>query len=87
MGHDAWLGSYARYVSTEPYYQVCADLIAEVMQLFDSPRLFHLGMDEEAFDSQRSHDYVTIGWGNRYISDSRHASRRSEDWRLPLLFG
>ena len=29
------------------YYDVCKDLIAEVIALFDKPRFFHLGMDEE----------------------------------------
>lgn len=32
---------------------MCADLIAEVADLFDSPRLFHLGMDEETASDQR----------------------------------
>jgi hypothetical protein len=37
--HDAWLGKYARCVSTDTYYTVCLDLIAEVNRLFDRPRL------------------------------------------------
>lgn len=50
--HDAWLGQYSRMVSTEPYYQVCRDLITEVAELFDTPRFFHLGMDEESSSNQ-----------------------------------
>ncbi len=50
--HDAWLGPYARMIATEPYYRVCRDLIAEVCDLFDGPRLFHLGMDEETAVNQ-----------------------------------
>ncbi len=50
--HDNWLGPYARMVSTEPYYRVCRDLIAEVCDLFDGPRFFHLGMDEETAVNQ-----------------------------------
>lgn len=58
--HDAWLGDYSRCVSTEPYYRVCAELIAEVCALFDQPRFFHLGMDEEGYACQRYYEYVVI---------------------------
>jgi hypothetical protein len=53
--HDAWLGPYARMVSTPAYYEVCGDLIREVCALFDGPRFFHLGMDEETADHQRDY--------------------------------
>jgi hypothetical protein len=59
-GHDVWLGPYARCVSTEPYYRACADLIAEAIAVFDQPRFFHLGYDEENLDNQRTYDYVVI---------------------------
>jgi len=58
--HDAWLGEYARCVSTPTYYAVCRDLIAEVCELFDTPRFFHLGMDEETAEHQRYYGYVLI---------------------------
>ncbi len=61
--HDAWLGKYARTVSTPIYYQVCNDLIAEVCDLFDGPRLFHLGMgrkDRRASTVLRVCSYPTI---------------------------
>ena len=45
--HDAWLGRYHKLVSSDAYYAVCRDLIAEVCEIFDKPRFFHLGMDEE----------------------------------------
>ena len=51
--HDAWLGKYSRCVSTDVYYGVCRDLIEEVIDLFDKPRFFHLGMDEETHNHQR----------------------------------
>ena len=35
--HDIWMKEYSRMVSTEPYYQVCADLIKEVCEIFESP--------------------------------------------------
>lgn len=58
--HDAWLGTYQRQVSTAPYYQTCADLISEVNTLFDGPRFFHLGMDEETPEHQEHHQYVVV---------------------------
>lgn len=58
--HDAWLGPYSRKVSTPIYYEVCEDLIDEVIRLFDKPRLFHLGYDEETAEMQRWHAYAVI---------------------------
>lgn len=70
--HDAWLGPYARMVSTPEYYRVCADLIREVCALFYRPRLFHLGMDEETAEHQHSHAYAVM--------------RQHELWWDDLLF-
>lgn len=56
--HDLWLKQYARQVSTDAYYRVCADLIAEVSALFDGPRWFHLGMDDESVQQQDSYQYI-----------------------------
>jgi len=59
-GHDTWLGPYSRYVSTDTYYEVCRDLISEVIEIFDKPRFFHLGMDEETAHHQRYYNYVVV---------------------------
>ena len=56
--HDAWLGEYSKCVSTDTYYRVCGDLIAEVVELFSKPRFFHLGMDEETAAHQINFRYV-----------------------------
>lgn len=58
--HDVWLGKYSRMLSTEPYYTVCRDLIGESLDLFDKPRFFHLGMDEETAHHQRHHAYAVM---------------------------
>jgi hypothetical protein len=58
--HDIWLGPYSRCVSTPAYYEVCRDLIAEVCEIFERPRFFHLGMDEENIANQRSWEYVVL---------------------------
>ncbi len=58
--HDTWLGTWSRQVSTPGYYKTCAELIAEVVALFDKPRFFHMGYDEENFENQTKYDYVVI---------------------------
>lgn len=58
--HDTWLGEYSRCLSTPRYYQVCRDLIAEAIELFDKPRFFHLGMDEETPRHQRYYGMAII---------------------------
>ena len=70
--HDAWLGKYSRMVSTEEYYDVCRDLIGELMAIFGNPRLFHLGMDEENARLQREHEQIVVRqhelyWGDIYF--------------------
>lgn len=67
--HDTWLKQYSRMVSTPVYYQVCADLIAEVIELFDRPRLFHLGMDEETAAHQQHYNYVVVRQHELYWHD------------------
>lgn len=58
--HDAWLGPYSRCVSTDTYYAVCRNLIDEVCSIFDKPRFFHLGMDEETSHHQRFALYAVM---------------------------
>ncbi|HSZ54188.1 MAG TPA: hypothetical protein VK797_00895 [Tepidisphaeraceae bacterium] len=58
--HDTWLGPYKRMVSTPTYYQVCRDLIREVIALYDAPRFFHLGYDEETAANQAGDDLVVV---------------------------
>ena len=67
--HDTWLREYSRMVSTSKYYQVCQDLIEEVVELFDNPRLFHIGMDEEDAVSQRRYHYLVIRQGTLWWDD------------------
>lgn len=59
-GHHTWLKGYNRMVSTPAYYQVCADLIAEVCEAFGRPRLFHLGLDEETCEHQKRQAHAIV---------------------------
>jgi len=83
--HDAWLKDYGRMVSTPKYYQVVADLIKEVCELFDYPRLFHLGMDEEDWKNQRYFEMVTIRgeqlwWHDLYFFFDECAKHGARPW-------
>ncbi|MBR3805582.1 MAG: family 20 glycosylhydrolase [Clostridia bacterium] len=45
--HNAWMGEWAYKVGQPEYYDFCSDIINEVVDLFDTPELFHLGYEEE----------------------------------------
>ena len=67
--HDTWLKDYHRMVSTRKYYQVCEDLIKDVVEIFDNPRLFHLGYDEEAPGYQTKHLFAVCRQGELWWHD------------------
>ena len=67
--HDVWLKKYERMLSTKPYYQVCADLIRDVCEIFDHPRFLHLGYDEETVGHQRKYLFCTVRQGDLWWND------------------
>ena len=67
--HDTWLKEYHRMVSTRKYYQVCEDLIKDVAEMFDYPRYFHLGYDEETAGHQREHLFAVCRQGELWWHD------------------
>ena len=84
-GHDIWLGKYSRMVSTDEYYKVCSDLIEEVSNLFDKPRFFHLGMDEESANNQSYYNYVVVRqndawWNDFYFLVGEVEKQNSRAW-------
>jgi hypothetical protein len=83
--HDVWMGPYSRMVSTDTYYGVCKDLIAEAIDLFDKPRLFHLGMDEETYPHQQHFGYVVcrqfdLWWHDLYFLIEQVENGGSRSW-------
>lgn len=96
--HDTWLKEYSRMISTPVYYKVCSDLIAEMCELFDYPRFFHLGLDEETEAHQSAHAMAIIRGAKLYWHDSfflfkeveKHGSRpwvwSDYIWSHPDLF-
>lgn len=67
--HDTWLKEYGRQVSTPAYYKVCADMIREVCAIFDKPRFFHLGYDEETAGHQSKYSYAVVRQGELWWHD------------------
>ena len=55
--HDSWLKDYHKMLSTEKYYGVCADVIRDTIEIFGTPRYFHLGYDEETPRHQSADRY------------------------------
>ena len=86
--HDQWMGKYARMVSTPEYYKVCQDLIAETIDLFDKPRFFHLGMDEEEAIHQANFEYVVMRQYDLWWHDVKFLFKQCEDKGVrPWIWG
>jgi hypothetical protein len=86
--HDQWLGPYSRMVSTPQYYDVCKDLIAEVIDLFDKPRFFHLGMDEEEAVHQSNFEYVSLRQHGLWWRDINFLFKQCDDRGVrPWIWG
>ena len=67
--HDTWLNEYERMLSTKTYFDVCADLIRDVCEIFDRPRFLHLGYDEETAGHQRKYKYCAVRQGELWWHD------------------
>ena len=56
-------------VSTPEYYKVCRDVIADLVAIFEKPRFFHLGYDEETNIHQEKHDTAVVRTGELWWHD------------------
>ena len=77
--HDTWLGVYHRMLSTKKYYQVCSDVIREVYEMFDHPRYFHLGYDEETAQHQSKYQFAVVRQGELWWHDFLWFNKQVED--------
>ncbi len=75
--HDVWLKDYEKMVGTERYHRVCDDLIAEAIELFDGPRFFHIGMDEETIEHHRGLglEHVVLREGQAWLDAVKRFDR------------
>lgn len=62
--HDSWLKDYHRMLSTRKYYEVVADVIRDTVEIFDRPRLFHIGYDEEMPIAEENFFHMTVRQGD-----------------------
>ena len=70
--HNLWMHDYYYMVSSQPYYQVCSDLINEVYDMFDKPEYIHLGMDEEDYETAgQYYEYVCYRTKSALVKDLR----------------
>lgn len=69
--HDQWLGEYHHMLSTSTYRKVCEDLINEVCALFEQPKYFHLGMDEEDYMHAATEELVIYRQNELLFQDMR----------------
>ena len=79
--HNGWLKQYRRMLSTPTYYKVCEDIIADVAEIFDTPRFFHIGFDEETAhhqDNSRWGLYISVRKGEFWWYDFLHIVRTVE---------
>ena len=67
--HDTWLGEYHRMVSTPDYYTAVQEIIDDVVEIFETPRLFHIGMDEELMGTQKRNAYQCVRQGELLWQD------------------
>ncbi len=69
--HDGWLKHYHRMLTLPKYYEVVRDVIRDVAEIFRTPRLFHLGFDEEtvAFSADRNYFVMRAGemWWHDFL--------------------
>ena len=81
--HDSWLKTYQRMVSTKKYYEVCADVIKDVVDIFTvdgkPPRFFPLGYDEETANHQRSFELAIVRQGDLWWHDFLWFVKQVED--------
>lgn len=76
--HDSWLKDYHRMVSTKTYYQVVADVIRDVCEIFDRPKFFHLGFDEEVPVAGKGHFHATFRQGDLWWHDFAFTQKQVE---------
>ena len=72
--HNGWMGDYSHMVSSKPYYQMCEDVIRDVVDIFGNPRFFHIGFDEERapFQESEKFQYICTRKGEYWWKDFLH---------------
>ena len=64
--------------SSRKYYEVVADLIRDVCEVFDRPRYFHLGFDEEVAAAVKGRKLAVMRQGDLWWKDFNFCVREVE---------
>ena len=70
--HNAWMRDWRHKVSTPEYLDTVDDLIRDVAKVFDYPRFFHIGYDEESIGHQGDwgrYEYIVVRRGKLWWHD------------------
>lgn len=67
--HSAWQKKWRYRTSSPEYYRFCEDMIADVCEIFDTPPLFHIGMDEEVPIGMSSSPLMIVRQGDLWWHD------------------
>ena len=87
--HNGWLKGYRRRISTPEYYALCRDLVRDAAEIFERPRLFHIGYDEESAELQKACTFEfrvaragELWWNDflRLVRDVEDAGMRAWMW-------
>lgn len=70
LGHSAWLQEYNYMPDAPEYYAVCRDVIEETIELFDTPELFHLGLEEEDYEMQKNYTVAVARTPEKKLADA-----------------
>ena len=77
--HDGWLKDYHRMLTLPKYYDVVKDVIRDVAEVFQTPRLFHLGYDEETVSFSKNRNYFVMRTGEMWWHDFLYTVKCAED--------
>ena len=77
--HDGWLKHYHRMLTLPKYYEVVKDVIRDVAEIFQTPRFFHLGYDEERSSYAARRNYFVMRAGEMWWHDFLYTIKCTED--------
>ena len=77
--HDGWLKHYHRMLTLPKYYEVVKEVIRDVAEVFDTPRFFHLGFDEETTSHSGNRNYFVMRTGDLWWHDFLYTVKCAED--------
>ena len=77
--HDGWLKHYHRMLTLPKYYKVVKDVIRDVAEVFQTPRFFHLGYDEETAGYSSNRNYFVMRAGDMWWHDFLYTIKCTED--------